>query len=80
MELWEEIICKATNAYNENVFEDNSAIYDLLNSACYVALSKIKQIIENDDLDDDECFERIEKIVCVFEELGSDGGNRHDFG
>ena len=41
---------------------------------------KIKNIIENDDLTDKECFERIEEIVCVLEDIGSDGGGRHDFG
>ena len=33
---------------------------------CYRALRKIKAILE--------------EIVCVFEDLGSDCGSRHDFG
>lgn len=41
------------------------------------ALQKIKAIIENDSFSDFEC---IEEIVCVFEEIGSNGGSRHDFG
>ncbi|MEE1055782.1 MAG: hypothetical protein UH239_00850 [Acutalibacteraceae bacterium] len=46
----------------------------------YKALQKIKTIIEDDSLEDKECFMKIEEIVCLFEALGSDGGNRHDFG
>ena len=47
---------------------------------CYQALQKIKAIIDDDYLDDAECFQKIEEIICVFEEIGSNGGNRHDFG
>ena len=36
--------------------------------------------LEDDSLEDSECFYRIEEIVCVFEGLGSDCGSRHDFG
>lgn len=47
---------------------------------CYQALQQIKEIIEDKDLSDEECFIKIEKIVCVLESIGSDGGDRHDFG
>ena len=43
-------------------------------------LCRIKEIIEDDTLDDPECFMKIEEIVCVLEEVGSSGGIRHDFG
>ena len=46
----------------------------------YQALNEIKNIIEDDELEDPDCFEKIEKIVRLFESLGSNGGNRHDFG
>ncbi|MCI8704143.1 MAG: hypothetical protein HFE60_07645 [Anaerotignum sp.] len=46
---------------------------------CYQALEEIKGILESDGLEDKECFEKIEEIVCIYERLGSDGGNRHDF-
>lgn len=36
-------------------------------------------ILERDDLEDPECFRRIEKIVRVFERIGSGCGTRHDF-
>jgi len=41
---------------------------------------RIKAVLEDDSLDDKDCFERIERIVCLFEEIGSDCGARHDFG
>ena len=46
----------------------------------FAALHKIKSIIEDDALDDPECFQKIEEIVLALEFLGSDGGARHDFG
>lgn len=47
---------------------------------CYQALQKIKAVIQNDSLTDNECFMKIEEIICAFEALGSGGGSRHDFG
>lgn len=47
---------------------------------CYQTLCKIQEILRDDTLEDKECFARIERIVCAFEEIGSDGGVRHDFG
>ena len=47
---------------------------------CYGALVKIKRIIEDESLEDPECFQKIEAIIRALEELGSGGGFRHDFG
>ena len=47
---------------------------------CFQVIQKIKAILEDDSLDDPECFYKIEEIVCALEEIGSNGGNRHDFG
>lgn len=49
---------------------------DAFQSACCDALHEIKSIVENPYLSDFEC---IDKIVCVLESVGSDGGGRHDF-
>ena len=49
-------------------------------SECYKTLQKIKTVIENDGLSDEECFAKIEELVCLFEDLGIGTGNRHDFG
>ena len=46
----------------------------------FQALVKIKRILEDDSLRDEECFGHIEKIVSLFEDLGSGCGSRHDFG
>ena len=52
---------------------------ELLNSIAYRALRKIRDIVRDNSLRDEECFKQIEAIVCVLESIGSDGGNRHDF-
>ena len=78
MELYEEIIECSSKKSDEidTPFEDlNKIIHD----ECYIALKKIKAIIEDDSLDDNQCFEKIEQIVLLFEQMGSDGGGRHDF-
>lgn len=51
----------------------------IVETACYQTLQKIKAVIEDDSLEDQACFIEIEKIVRLFEELGSGGGSRHDF-
>ena len=53
---------------------------ELVEGECFQAIKKIKAILDDETLDDPECFYRIEKIVCVLEEIGSNGGSRHDFG
>ena len=55
-------------------------IEELLQSTCYKALCEIKEILEDDTLDDEICFEKIEKIVLEIEKIGGTCGNRHDFG
>jgi len=47
---------------------------------CYQALCRIRAILDEDSLSDGECFERIEAIVMALENIGMDGGSRHDFG
>ena len=79
MELYKEMLAKVLESQTiEVTFPhlqiDASKIIEL---RAYQALQKIKAIIENDDLSDFMC---IEKIVCLLEDLGTDCGNRHDFG
>lgn len=52
----------------------------IFESKCYNVLNQIKEIVEDETLNDPECFEKIEKIICIFEELGYKEGSRHDFG
>lgn len=53
---------------------------DLIELASYRALQRIQAIVRDDSLDDAQCFYKIEKIISTLEELGSDGGSRHEFG
>lgn len=52
---------------------------ELVEMRCYMALRKIKKILEDDTLDDKECFAKIEEIVHIFEVMGSDCGTRYEF-
>ena len=53
---------------------------EIVEQQCYQTLCRIQEIVRDDTLEDPECFERIERIICEFESIGSDGGSRHDFG
>lgn len=80
MELWEELLCRAAIQANVEIkLPSNFDLNKILENECYKALMQIKEIISDSDLEDKECFDRIEKIVCVFESIGSNGGGRHDF-
>ena len=82
MELYKEILAHAL-AYETvqiNITGWQADVSRIVEMECYKALQKIKAVIEDDSLEDRECFMKIEEIVCVFEALGSDGGGRHDFG
>ena len=83
MELFQEILCHTLANEKAQVSFSGLADTEIIKIAeleCYKALQKIKAILEDDSLEDSECFYRIEEIVCVFEDLGSGCGNRHDFG
>ena len=47
---------------------------------CYQTLCQIKAIIQDETLEDAECFMKIEQIICALEGIGANGGTRHDFG
>lgn len=76
MELYQEILIHKL-LHSE---EWAASVEQIVANECYQALQKIKDVLEDDNLDDMECFSRIEKIVRIFEEIGSGGGFRHDFG
>lgn len=82
MELHAEILAHYLSKENAQiVFPDlqlNAA--EILQLQCYQALRRIKAIIQDDTLEDAECFTRIEEIICALEEIGSSGGVRHDLG
>lgn len=81
MELWQEILAYILSREQAQITFPNITVNPsaLIEDTCYQALLKIKQILENKDLDDPECFLRIEKIICVLESYGCFCGLRHDF-
>lgn len=82
MELYKEILAHAL-AYGEiNISfpETQLNITQIVENECYQALQKIKAVIEDDSLEDAECFMKIEHIILTLEGIGSSGGIRHDFG
>ena len=47
---------------------------------CMEVLGRIRAILADDTMEDPECFERIEQIVCAMESIGLNCGSRHDYG
>ena len=47
---------------------------------CMEVLKRIQTILADDTMEDPECFERIEQIVCAMESIGLNCGSRHDYG
>ncbi|MEG1682616.1 MAG: hypothetical protein RR295_02220 [Oscillospiraceae bacterium] len=82
MELYRELLAKRLEREEMQVCFPNLKmdVAEIVEMDCYRALQKIKTIVEDDGLEDRECFLKIEEIITVFEGLGSHCGNRHDFG
>lgn len=82
MELHQEMLAHILQNTTVNISfpELPCDIRTLTEQRCYQALQKIQAILKDERLDDTECFQKIEEIVCVFEDLGSGCGTRHDFG
>ena len=62
---------------NNNIKDFEIDENDIINTVAINILVKIQNIIRNSEISD---FEKIEKIVCLFEENMIDTGNCHDFG
>ena len=82
MELYKEILAKVLATKEVKITFSDLQIdsKEIVEMQCYQALQKIKAVIQNDSLTDNECFMKIEEIICACEALGSGGGSRHDFG
>ena len=52
----------------------------LVSDAAGRALLRIRDILADDSLSDERCFQKIESVVTLLEELGISCGGRHDFG
>lgn len=53
---------------------------DVVDTTSSIALTKIRDIVIDETLNDPECFHRIEEIINILDEAGIDYGTRHDFG
>ena len=78
-ELYKEILARAVAKDLIDVIFPNLKLQigDIIETACYKALQKIKAVIGDDSLSDFDCMEQ---IVQVFEDLESDAKTRRDFG
>ncbi len=82
MDLYKEILISALAREESYIsfprFDGN--LEKLFEKECYKIIQKIKEILNDDSLDDKECFERIERLVKEFENLNCSDLSRHDFG
>lgn len=78
MKLCQTILANIAKQHEGAIMD--SDIERLFEKECYLMLERIKAILEDNSLDDKDCFEKIESIVCLFEEIGVHCGARHDFG
>ena len=80
MELYKDILAHALLQGEIKItFPGECDPAKLVEGECYQALQKIKAVIHDDSLTDEECFLKIEEIVNILESVGSTGGSRHDF-
>ena len=80
MKLWKEILARLLQEERLELHIPSApSIETLFEKECFQILQKIKDILEDDSLTDADCFEKIEQIICIFEEHGTVIA-RHDFG
>lgn len=82
MELYSEILAHYLSQETAQIIFPDLKINanEIVELQCYQALCRIKEIIQDETLDDEACFLQIEEIICTLEGIGSNGGIRHDFG
>lgn len=81
MEFLREILIKALENQRIEISCPELTVdaANLVEMRSYATLCKIKEIVDDERLDDQACFHRIEEILLALEFLGS-GSTRHDFG
>ena len=77
MDLHEKILCQSIA--HEVIPSLRLDAAKLVEMKCYQTIQKIHTIISDHTLSDEECFWKIEQIVCELDSLGIGGGGRHDF-
>ena len=63
--------------YDERRLSD-AEIQTLLKERSVRSLAEIHRVLD-ENTPDETCFEKIERVVKVYEAIGADGGARHDF-
>lgn len=80
MELKREVIANYVGKLiSDELRRMNIDFNNVVDTTSSIALTKIRDIVLDDTLDDPECFHRIEEIINVLDEAGIDYGTRHDF-
>ena len=79
MKLWQTILSNIVSECVREIFTELE-VEKLFENECYILLERIKSILEYDEFEDSDCFDKIERIIHEFEKIGSDCGARHDFG
>ncbi len=80
MELLQELFIDFLKSEHFKIkFAEEFDLEHIIEKECYKVLRKIKEILRDGELDDFDCFSKIEEIVCLFENIGIDCGGRHDF-
>ena len=81
MEIYKEILESVLKNQDVHVLFPNLTIdaTEIVQLECYKILKKIKAILEDDSLEDAECFMKFEEIIRVFERNNIAIQNRHDF-
>lgn len=81
MDLYKEILANILENEECRVVFPNveGSFPQLVEMKSYEMLKKIQEIIRNDELDDEDCFMKIEEIISLFEQNGCRCGTRHDF-
>ena len=74
-----ELITIFGEKINLESIEDFERVKSLIEGKAYYTLMRIKAILEDDTLNDEACFYKIEEIVCQFEKIGLSCEYRHDF-
>ncbi len=77
--IYELLISYLKGEKNKKAFTKEIYFEQIIEKECYKVLNKVKAIIQDENLEDAECFDKIEQIICLFESCGIDSGTRHDF-
>lgn len=80
MKLFKDILAQVLSKQDLQITINDWNMQELIQTLNFTMLGALEQILrslQDDELSDFEC---IEEIVEIFEDLGSDCGNRHDFG